>query len=237
MDAREFTGVLKEMVQHAFAEYSQDNNPDSMGTVRTLEEAGLQTTRQGLFIKVGAHEFELSVTCVSMGAKFKPNDEVEVRFDDTSETWFPAKVLRVSKAAYWVQLATDTRLGQFSGQQGSVLIANARPLGGGAPLPQATPPEEVKIATMPQALQAAVQQAPQPPQQPVGPQGPQAVQGEYTRPEDPMEQLAKSYGFTNRAELDNMVTMIDMSTAEKLQAFNVWRENDGSKAGLVKLLT
>jgi hypothetical protein len=222
MDANEFTNVLKEMIQHALADYAEDNNTESFGTVRTLEEAGLKTTRNGLFVKVGDHEFEISVTNVSVGAKFKPNEEIEVRLADTSEDWFVAKVLRVSKAAYWVQLANDPRLGQFSGQQGSILIANARPLGGYVPPPQAP----VQPAQIPQVLQEAVQQ----------PEAPQTPSGDFTRPEDPMENLAKQYGFNSRAELDNMVTMVDLTTAEKLHAFNQWRENDGTKAGLVRLL-
>lgn len=225
MDTKEFTNTLKEVIQHAFDQYAQDNNAESMGTVRTLEEAGLQTTRSGLFVKIGNLEFEISVTNVSQGAKFKPDDEIEVRLADTSEDWFPAKVLRVSKAAYWVQLANDPRLGQFAGQQGSILIANTRPLGGHAPAPQ----PEVLPATIPQDLQEAVQT----PQLSGVAQTPSA---DFTRPEDPMDAMAKQYGFSSRAELDNMVTMVDLSTAEKLQAFNNWRENDGTKAGLVRLL-
>jgi hypothetical protein len=53
---------------------------------------------------------------------------------------------------------------------------------------------------------------------------------------DPMDETAQQKGFTNAAELNTMVTNVDLTTPEKLKAFMNWKDNDGSKAGLIPLL-
>ncbi len=53
---------------------------------------------------------------------------------------------------------------------------------------------------------------------------------------DPMDEVAKQNGFTNAAELNTMITNVDLTTAEKLKAFMTWKDSDGSKAGLLPLL-
>ena len=53
---------------------------------------------------------------------------------------------------------------------------------------------------------------------------------------DDLEKLVKAHGFENADEFHRLVASVDLSTKEKLFNFNVWREYDGSKAGLLKIL-
>lgn len=51
-----------------------------------------------------------------------------------------------------------------------------------------------------------------------------------------MEELVKRQGFENLAEFNRMVAKVDISTPKKLEAFEAWKNNDGTKDGLVELL-
>ena len=50
-----------------------------------------------------------------------------------------------------------------------------------------------------------------------------------------MEEIVKECGFESIKEFNHLVANVDLSTPEKLKAFNFWQENDGSKEGLLKL--
>jgi hypothetical protein len=52
-----------------------------------------------------------------------------------------------------------------------------------------------------------------------------------------MEDLIKELGFESVQEYHRLVASADLSTAEKLKAFEAWKNEDGSKAGLLKLIT
>lgn len=51
-----------------------------------------------------------------------------------------------------------------------------------------------------------------------------------------LDEVARLMGFTDEQELHRMVAAADLSTPMKLRAFQAWKEFDGSKAGLSKLL-
>lgn len=51
-----------------------------------------------------------------------------------------------------------------------------------------------------------------------------------------MDELARLNGFESAVEMNKLIAAVDISTPEKLQAFNTWKEGDGSKAGLQQLL-
>lgn len=50
-----------------------------------------------------------------------------------------------------------------------------------------------------------------------------------------MDELAQSMGFSDAAELSQLVASVDISAPEKMAAFTQWRESDGTKAGLLAL--
>lgn len=50
-----------------------------------------------------------------------------------------------------------------------------------------------------------------------------------------MEELLKELGFDNINEFNKLVASADLSSPEKLDAFKLWKEKDGSKEGLLKL--
>ena len=50
-----------------------------------------------------------------------------------------------------------------------------------------------------------------------------------------MEEIVKEYGFESLEEFNHLVANTDLSSVEKLKAFEEWKENDGSKEGLLKL--
>lgn len=50
-----------------------------------------------------------------------------------------------------------------------------------------------------------------------------------------MEEIAKSLGFESLQEFHKLVADVDLSTSEKIKAFENWKLNDGSKAGLLNL--
>jgi len=51
-----------------------------------------------------------------------------------------------------------------------------------------------------------------------------------------LEELAKACGFEGEAEMVKLIAQVDLSSPEKLAAFTAWKEHDGSKEGLLKLL-
>ncbi len=50
-----------------------------------------------------------------------------------------------------------------------------------------------------------------------------------------MDDLAKASGFENAAEMLKLTADADLSTHEKIEAFENWRDIDGTKEGLLKL--
>lgn len=50
-----------------------------------------------------------------------------------------------------------------------------------------------------------------------------------------MEELAKSKGFESSSEMLKMIASTDLTSPEKLNAFDDWKFNDGTKEGLQKL--
>jgi hypothetical protein len=52
-----------------------------------------------------------------------------------------------------------------------------------------------------------------------------------------MEELVKQMGFGSLEEYHRLVANVDLSTLEKLNAFNEWKNEDGTKEGILKLPT
>lgn len=52
---------------------------------------------------------------------------------------------------------------------------------------------------------------------------------------DISESNLNEFGFKDRIEFITLITSIDISTSEKLKAFQKWQYEDGTKAGLLKL--
>lgn len=50
-----------------------------------------------------------------------------------------------------------------------------------------------------------------------------------------MDKTVKEYGFDSMTEWSRLVAHADLSSAEKLKAFEDWKYNDGTKDGLLKL--
>lgn len=50
-----------------------------------------------------------------------------------------------------------------------------------------------------------------------------------------MEEFVKAMGFDSVKEFHRLVASVDLSTPEKLKAFEDWKENDGTKEGLLAL--
>lgn len=44
-------------------------------------------------------------------------------------------------------------------------------------------------------------------------------------------------GFESEAEFNRMVCAVDLSAPHKIEAFKRWQNGDGTKAGLMELLT
>jgi hypothetical protein len=51
-----------------------------------------------------------------------------------------------------------------------------------------------------------------------------------------MDPIAQAAGFTNAEEMNKMVAEVDLTTSEGFEAFETWKEEDGTKAGLITLL-
>ena len=51
-----------------------------------------------------------------------------------------------------------------------------------------------------------------------------------------MDMVAMANGFESAAEMNRMVARVDIQTDEQLRKFTIWKETDGTKEGLVKLM-
>lgn len=51
-----------------------------------------------------------------------------------------------------------------------------------------------------------------------------------------IEQLAHNMGFASPSEMSRLISRADLTTAEGRTAFLTWRNEDGTKAGLLSLL-
>jgi len=47
--------------------------------------------------------------------------------------------------------------------------------------------------------------------------------------------FAKEHGFESGQEMSALIASIDLSTHDKLEVFEKWKREDGSKEGLLKL--
>jgi hypothetical protein len=52
-----------------------------------------------------------------------------------------------------------------------------------------------------------------------------------------LEGVVKDLGFESESEFHRMVSSVDLSTPVKRTAFKDWQHNDGTKKGLMKLVT
>lgn len=50
-----------------------------------------------------------------------------------------------------------------------------------------------------------------------------------------IEEIVKEMGFDSLSEFNKLVSSVDISTPEKLKLFQQWKENDGTKEGLLKI--
>jgi len=50
-----------------------------------------------------------------------------------------------------------------------------------------------------------------------------------------MEELIKELGFESLEEWSLLISNVDLSDGKKLMAFEIWRHEDGTKEGLLKL--
>lgn len=51
-----------------------------------------------------------------------------------------------------------------------------------------------------------------------------------------LEAFLKDQGFSSFAEMDNLISLVDVSTPENIAELKRWQHDDGSKAGLLKLI-
>lgn len=51
-----------------------------------------------------------------------------------------------------------------------------------------------------------------------------------------LDQVAKDAGFEDWKELSKLVSSVNLSTIHNLNIFNYWKENDGTKKGLLKII-
>jgi hypothetical protein len=51
------------------------------------------------------------------------------------------------------------------------------------------------------------------------------------------DDIYKKCGFENEREMMTMVCSVDLGTQEKIDRFNVWKEIDGTKQGLEKVIS
>ena len=51
-----------------------------------------------------------------------------------------------------------------------------------------------------------------------------------------MEEVVKQMGFNSEKEFNQMVASVDLTSLNKMQKFLEWRENDGTKTGLLKII-
>ena len=51
-----------------------------------------------------------------------------------------------------------------------------------------------------------------------------------------MEELAKEMGFESEQEMHKLIASVDLSDPDKLHKFMNWKENDGTKKGLLHVI-
>jgi len=52
-----------------------------------------------------------------------------------------------------------------------------------------------------------------------------------------MEELVKECGFDSLEDFNQLINLADMSTDESIKSFKEWQNEDGSKDGLLTLLS
>jgi len=52
-----------------------------------------------------------------------------------------------------------------------------------------------------------------------------------------MEEMVKKCGFDSLEEFNRLIVNVDLTSAKKIQIFEDWKKNDGTKEGLLKLDT
>ena len=52
-----------------------------------------------------------------------------------------------------------------------------------------------------------------------------------------MEEFVKEMGFDSLEEFNRLVATVDINSKEKMKSFINWKENDGTKEGLLLLFT
>lgn len=52
-----------------------------------------------------------------------------------------------------------------------------------------------------------------------------------------MEEFVKEMGFTSLEEFNRLVATVDINSKEKMKSFTDWKENDGTKEGLLLLFS
>ena len=51
-----------------------------------------------------------------------------------------------------------------------------------------------------------------------------------------MEEFVKDLGFENEKDFHSLMASVDISTPTNMQIFLDWKENDGTKDGLLKVI-
>jgi hypothetical protein len=51
-----------------------------------------------------------------------------------------------------------------------------------------------------------------------------------------IDKLAQDMGFASPTEMSRLISMVNLASPERRTAYLVWRQNDGTKAGLLVLL-
>lgn len=51
-----------------------------------------------------------------------------------------------------------------------------------------------------------------------------------------MEEILEQYGFKSIEEFNHLVSSVDITDANTLEAFKNWQENDGTKESLLKII-
>lgn len=52
----------------------------------------------------------------------------------------------------------------------------------------------------------------------------------------PIAEVARDLGFESEEEMHRLIASVDLSSQSQFAAFLAWRDTDGTKAGLLKLL-
>ena len=50
-----------------------------------------------------------------------------------------------------------------------------------------------------------------------------------------MDEFAKSLGFESAEEMHNLISKVNLSTPNRIKAFQEWKDNDGTKKEILKL--